>query len=147
PGFVVLPATTTTILRDTVSPAEDMLLSAGDTVRVAFQGSPLGNAEFNIEGVAHHIPMIDNNGRGVYEGSYVIQPGQIANRAAITVILKKRVVHREVAKGRLSIETGGTPRVGWITEDTVAARTGTEGGYDIFLYKGMRVRLTGKAGG
>jgi len=41
-------------------------------------------------------------------------------------------------------ESGGAPRIGVITEDTVAARTSAEGGYDVFLYKGMKVRLSGK---
>ncbi len=37
--------------------------------------------------------------------------------------------------------------MGMITEDTVAARTAVDGGYDLFLYKGMRVVLSGKIGG
>jgi len=37
--------------QDTVSPADDSLLAPGDTLRVAFQGSPEGHADFAIEGI------------------------------------------------------------------------------------------------
>lgn len=149
PGFVMSPSTPTTLVKDSVTPAEDDLLTAGDSIRVAFQGSPQGAAEFAIDGLSRHIPMIEtgNPPRGFYEGTYVIQSGEIAKQADIVVTLKKKDIKKEHARGRLTIESGGVPRVGVITEDTVASRTSTEGGYDIFLYKGMRVRLTGKIGG
>src|SRR5262249_50487455 len=70
PGYTVLPATSSAIVRDSISPADDMLLAVGDTVRVSFQGSPFGTAEFAIGKMAQHIPMLDNTARGFYEGSY-----------------------------------------------------------------------------
>ncbi len=146
PGFVMSPSTPTVIVKESVTPAEDLLLGAGDIVRVTFQGSPQGHAEFAIEGLAQHVPMMEAGSRGIYEGSYVIQPGHRAVRADIVVTLKKKGLRKERAKGRLTIESGDAPRVGVVMEDTVAARTSTEGGYDVFLYKGMRVRLTGKIG-
>ena len=160
-GFVLCPSTPTSLLKDSVSPADDLLLGAGDTVRVSFQGSPQGQAEFAIKGLDRHIPMVESGNRGVYEGSYVIKPGQEVRQAGISVTLsplrpgepsktlvagKKRNVRKEEARGRLTIESGGVPRVGMITEDVVAARTAADGGYDLFLYRGMRVRLTGKIG-
>ncbi len=148
PAFAPLPLTPLAINRGSLSPAEDMLLAAGDTVRVSFQGSPQADAEFAIEGLARHIPMIDtgNPPQGLYEGSYVIPPNGAASHADVVVTLKKKAIRKERANGRLSIESGGVPRIGVITEDTVAARTAAQGGYDVFLYKGMRVRLTGKIG-
>jgi N-acetylmuramoyl-L-alanine amidase len=148
PGFVQSPVSPLTILKDSITPAEDLLLVPGDTIRVEFQGSPMAKAEFSIEGVARRVPMLETGTppRGVYEGSYVIPPGAVANAAEISVALKGRSLLKERAKGRLTIESGGVPRIGVITEDTVAARTATDGGYDVFLYKGMRVRLSGKIG-
>jgi N-acetylmuramoyl-L-alanine amidase len=147
-GFMLAPSTPTTIEKGSITPSENLLLSAGDTLQVTFQGSPQGQAEFAIEGVAAHLPMVElgNTPRGVYEGSYVIPPGKDVKQALITVILKKRETRKEAAAGRLTIESGGVPRMGLITDDTVAARTAVDGGYDVFLYKGMRVRLTGKIG-
>jgi N-acetylmuramoyl-L-alanine amidase len=148
PGWTIAPSTPTTLLKDSVSPADDLLLGPGDTVRVTFQGSPGGHAEFAIEGVAAHLPMLEegNPGRGIYAGSYVVQPADHAKAAVISVQLKKQGIRRELAKGHLTIESGGVPRMGLVTDDTVAARTATDGGYDLFLYRGMRVRLTGKIG-
>ncbi len=148
PGFVMSPSTPTTLVKDSISPSDDLLLAPGDTLRVSFQGSPQGTAEFTVEGLAHHIPMseVGNPPRGIYEGSYVIQPGGAANHADIAVTLKKRELKKEMARGHLTIESEAIPRVGMVTEDTVAARTSAEGGYDLFLYKGMRVRMTGKRG-
>jgi N-acetylmuramoyl-L-alanine amidase len=146
PGFLVSPSTPTTLVKESIVPADDILLAAGDTLRVSFQGSPQGQAEFAIEGIAGHLPMVESGARGIYEGAYVIQPADYARQAVIAVSLKKRSVRKVQAHGRLSIESGGTPRIGMITDDTVAARTAIDGGYDLFLYKGMRVRLTGKIG-
>ena len=89
--------------------------------------------------------MTESGTRGIYEGTYIIQPGEAATRR-ISVTLKKREVRKEQAKGHLTIDSGGVPRVGLITDDTVAGRTAPDGGYDVFLYKGMHVRLTGKIG-
>jgi len=147
-GFAMSPLTPLTLVKESITPAEDLILTAGDNVRVTFQGSPQAAAEFSIEGLARHIPMIEmgNPPRGLYEGDYVIPAGGAINQAQIEVTLKKRDLKKERARGRLTIESGGAPRIGMITEDTVAARTAAEGGYDVFLYKGMRVRLTGKVG-
>jgi N-acetylmuramoyl-L-alanine amidase len=160
-GFTVLPSTPTVLEKNSVAPTDDLLLSDGDMVRVAFQGSPGGQAEFSIDGVAPHVPMAEAgtypsknnvnistmNMRGYYEGMYVLQPGDKASRAGIEVSLKKEHdLLKAKAAGKLTIESGGSPRVGIITEDTLAVRTSPEGGYDVFLYRGMRVRLTGKIG-
>lgn len=151
PGFVMSPSTPSVIEKGSVAPFEDAWLAAGDRVRVSFQGSPGGVAEFSIEGAVKKIPMTEAglstaSRRGIYEGLYIIQPGDKAHRASIEATLKKDRLVKEKAGGRLTIDNAPVPRVGIITEDAVAARTGPEGGYDLFLYRGMRVRLTGKAG-
>ncbi len=148
PAFSELPKSPLKILRESIAPAEELLLAPGDIVQVSFQGSPGAVAEFAIEGLAKHVPMteVGNPGRGIYEGSYVIPSDIALKRSEIAITLKRKGVERATAKGRLTVETGGVPRVGIITEDTVAARTAIDGGYDVFLYKGMRVPLSGKIG-
>ena len=146
PGFNISPSTPTTLVKESIVPADDVLLAAGDQLRVSFQGSPQGQAEFAMAGIAAHLPMVESGSRGIYEGAYVIQPADHAKQVLISVSLKKLGLRKEQAKGRLTIDSGGVPRIGMITDDTVAARTATDGGYDLFLYKGMRVRLTGKIG-
>lgn len=147
-GFVPSPINPLTLEKGTVTPTDNLWLSAGDVVRVTFQGSPGAKAEFAIEGVHDKIPMAEIGGRGQFEGTYWILPTDKCNDAKIVVTLKKgkSIIHQR-APGRITIDHGAIPRVGVITEETVAARTGPDGGYDLFLYKGMRVRLTGKIGG
>ena len=85
--------------------------------------------------------------RGLYEGGYFIQHGDKADHATIEVSLKgEHEAKKEKAAGRLSIDSSGFPHTGLITDDVVAVRTGPDGGYDLFLFKGMKVRLTGKIG-
>jgi len=151
-GFVMSPFTPTTIEKSSVSPSDDLLLTSGEEVHVAFQGSPLDTAEFSIEGVARHVPMVEIGSstmtrRGLYAGGYLIQPGDKANQAAIEVSLKgAHETKKEKAAGRLSIDSSGFLHTGLVTDEEVAVRTGPDEGYDLFLYRGMKVRLTGKIG-
>jgi N-acetylmuramoyl-L-alanine amidase len=151
--YTDLPPKPLTLLKETIEPSEDMHLTAGDPLRVSFQGSPQASAEFSIEGTVKHVPMVQRlignsteTTRGIYEGHYIIQPGDKAETQRVEVQLKgssgKPI--KEKSRGRLTIDHGSIPRTGLIMEDITAVRTGPEGGYDLFLYKGMRVRLTGK---
>ncbi|HVO32831.1 MAG TPA: hypothetical protein VMU17_02880, partial [Elusimicrobiota bacterium] len=149
PGFTVSPSTPAVLESGSVSPDGDVILAPGDTLDVSFQGSPGGSAEFAVSGVAAHLPMIEEGapasrdlvggveeGRGIYEGLYTIQPGDKASQSAVEVTLKKdRSTLKRKAAGKLTIDPGGLARVGVITDDTVAVRTGPEGGYDMFLYR------------
>ncbi len=152
-GFILSASNHATIEKGTISPDDDVWLTPGDSLRVAFQGTPQGTASFAVEGVAHRLPMVElgsstTTRRGLYEGSYVIQPGDKVDRAAIEVELRKeRETKKEKAAGHLSVDSSGAPRTGMVTTDeSVAVRTAPDGGYDLFLYRGMRVRLTGKVG-
>jgi N-acetylmuramoyl-L-alanine amidase len=144
-----LPKSPVTLVKESITPADDLLLQPGDTLRVSFQGSPQGTAEFSIEGLEKKVPMVElgNPPRGLYEGSYIVPRDATAKRAIIAVSLKGKSLKKENARGRLTIDSAAIPRVGLITEDTVAARTAADGGYDVFLYRGMKVQLTAKIGG
>lgn len=150
--FTPSPMDPLTLEKGSITPSDNLWLSAGDTVRVTFQGSSGAEAEFQISGVKKKIPMLEigsssTTRRGIYEGFYQLQADDDLENENIEVTLKrgKTTLHQKAA-GRLSTDTSGVTRVGVITEDTVAARTGPEAGYDLFLYKGMRVRLSGKMG-
>ncbi len=150
---VTLAETPLVLDRASVTPASDLSLMPGDTLSVSATGSPNATAEFSIETLARHVPMsevVSSSGmrRGIYQGHYIVQPGDALDRGTIDIALKQKfnTVHAK-APGRLTIEKTTTYRVGQISEDTVAARTAPDGGYDFFLFKGMRVVLTGKQNG
>lgn len=148
-----VPERPVTIDKTSLSPASDALFAAGDLIPVSFRGSPGGTAEFSIEHVAKHLPMVEvgdstTTRRGVYQGHYVVQPGDGGVNLEMEVALKKgRTTVRATVPGKIHLIAPQTLRVGRITEDTVAARTAPEGGYDLFLSKGMRVALTGRQAG
>lgn len=151
-GFVPSPASPLTLERGSVSPFEDQWLAADDVLRVTFQGSSGAEAQFQIEGIHHKFPMVEvgtstSSRRGIYEGSYQIQPEDKTSSGKVQVTLSRgKTTLKQTAAGRVTVDPNGVPRYAIVTEDTVAARTAPEGGYDLFLYKGMRVRLTGKIG-
>jgi N-acetylmuramoyl-L-alanine amidase len=150
--YTELPAKPLALVKESLEPGEDLLLAPGDPLRVSFQASPQASAEFSLEGLVKHVPMAPRllansteTTRGVYEGNYIIQPGDKADQLKAEVLLKahgKQI--RAKTRGRLTIDDGAIPRTGVVVEDVAAVRTGPEGGYDLFLYRGMRVRLTGK---
>jgi N-acetylmuramoyl-L-alanine amidase len=142
-----------TLIKETIEPSEDLVLAPGDPLRVSFQGSSQEGGEFSVEGVVRHVRVAERLGvsnsteaaRGLYEGNYIIQPGDKAERIPVDVTFKGQgKIIQAKSRGRLTIDSGAVPRTGLVTEDVAAVRTGPEGGYDLFLYKGMRVRLTGK---
>ena len=157
----VMPAEPLAIDGSSLTPTEDHVLAAGDLLHVSFQGSPGATAQFSFDhgrhfiamtetGFAHGLYLTDLSGatfRGLYEGAYVIQPGDKAVNAPILVSLKKRRQKVEQsAHGRLTIDPMPVPHIGLINDDIVPVRTAAQGGYDFFLYKGMQVMLTGRIG-
>ena len=152
-GFVMSPIYPLTLEKGSVAPSEDLLLTAGDTLRVSFQGTTGGAAEFTISGLYGAIPMLEvgagsATARGVYQGSLIIQPTDKFNSSVIEVALKKEAhTLRQKALGHLSVLSPAIPRIGQITDDIVAVRTAAEGGYDFFVYRGMKVQLIGRMNG
>jgi N-acetylmuramoyl-L-alanine amidase len=153
----IFPEKPLTLENASIEPTEDVILAPGDTLRVWAHGSPGANAEFSIEGVYRHAPLLEKlsvasgtspaRGLGLYEGFYTIQPNDEALNANVTVLLRRRGASlKRKASGTLTIDPGTVPKTGMVTEDVAAVRTGPGGGYDLFLYKGMRVRLTAKIG-
>lgn len=152
-GFVVSPYPPLTLERGSITPDDNQELVAGDTLRVTAQGSPGGTAEFTVSGLHMHAPMLEADAgtpqaRGIYRGSYVIQPDDKTTSGAIEVSLK-RELHQahQTAAGHLTIRATDIPRVGQVLDDIAAVRTAPEGGYDFFIYKGMKVQLTGQRDG
>ncbi len=147
-GFRVSPTKPLTIEPGSVAPQDDMWLMPGDVLSLSFQGSPGGEAWCNIHGLKKHIPLIDAGGRGVYKGTYVLPQGDSADHVNVQAVLKLNGRETDASsKGRVTVEAIRVPRIGQITEDVCAVRTAPDGGYDMFVYKGMRVQLTGKSNG
>ena len=147
-GFRLSPVKPLTLEAGSVTPQSDVVLSPGDMLSVSFQGSPGGQAWFSVSGLAKHVPMVEAGARGIYRGTFIIQPGDSVDHTPVKVVLEQGNKATDVkSKGVVTVESSRVPRVGVVIEDMPAVRTAPEGGYDMFLYKGMRVQLIGKAEG
>ncbi len=146
-GFGVSPVKPLTLEAGSVSPQEDLWLAPGDALTVNFQGSPGAEAWFSVHGLVKHAPMVEVGSRGLYRGTYIVQPDDEIDQEPVKAVIQQKdsSIDRK-SKGRVTVREMQVPRVGLVTEDIAALRTATEGGYDMFLYKGMRVSLTGKMG-
>ena len=149
-GFIPSPVTPLTLERGSLSPNEDLWLAGGDILHVSFQGSPGATASFAISGIKGKFPMQEVNAgsataRGLYQGSYLVQPtDHLSMENAIEVELKKgaQLLHQKTA-AHLTLDSTAVPRMAQVIDDVAAVRTAAEGGYDFFIYKGMKVRLSG----
>ena len=166
-----LPARPTAILADSLTPTTARSLYTlpptleARTVTVSFRGSPGGQASYRL-GSRGPFPMVerapaDHPGSapglpGVYEGSYVLQPGDRFEAAPVTVRLTGAdgQTVTATAKGTLSVaETG--PRVGVETADipgrginagTFVWRNGAGRNYIVFPRTGVRTVVIGEEG-
>ncbi len=133
-------------------PQGDTAWVVGDEVRVLLKGTTGASVSFSIEGVCERIPMVElaeypsyfwGAGRfgdgtdatrlldveGVYVGSYVIQPGDMArNERLVFHVSQDDEVFDVPAMGRLSILEPAQPRVLEVTSDQAPlyASTGME---------------------
>jgi hypothetical protein len=70
-----------------VTPDDEPLLTAGDSLTVRIQATPGGQANFRIGNAAVDQPMPEQV-PGVYIGIYTIKPGDSASRVPVTVNFK-----------------------------------------------------------
>lgn len=133
-------------------PQGDTAWMVGDEVRVFLKGTAGADVSFSITGVQEHIPMLElteypsyfwGQGRfgdgtdatellaveGIYVGSYVIQPGDVAAYERVLFHFSQDGEAFDVpAMGRLSILDGAQPRVVEVTAEQAPlyASTGSE---------------------
>lgn len=171
PGYLKSSSKDTlTIDTSYVFPKMDWELQPGDVFKVAFKGSPGKKATFSIVGLINDLPMVElapkksyywgeaifrqsTNSqmaevRGIYTGSYIIQPWDwAAGRKIIFKIVDNAGKEKKfTAPGKLSIDLSTIPKIGQLTENVKRARSGPRIGSQLFLPKGTRVLITAKRG-
>jgi N-acetylmuramoyl-L-alanine amidase len=188
------PLDTLRIEKGSLSPKEDMVLTAGDIIQVSFRGTPDCSAYFKIEGLTPdlpitEIPKIEHSGiqsvfdsqetrdtfsvRGIYYGSYMIQPLDQIDSAKIIFKLSKRLSSLstsgglsfsyptnsvvdsinnsasllDTALGRVTVDRYSIPEIVEFVDSTLIARTGPKLGYTL-LYQpsGIKAIANGKIG-
>jgi len=162
------------IVKGSLSPKKDMILTAGDVLEVSFRGTPNCLASFSIEGLVSDIPMTEvppktqpywgrevfGKGlvpdrflvKGVYTVSYVIKNPDKVDSARIIFSLSKKGSENiptvtDSSPGRITIRQDGVPQIVEFTGSSIIARSGPRLGY-LLLYQppGIRAVATGKIG-
>jgi N-acetylmuramoyl-L-alanine amidase len=164
------------VVKNSILPKQDLVLTAGDVLETKFRGTPNCQASFTIEGVVENVPMsefgsigtesaspepeieeeneesVTRSVKGVYTGAYIIKGSDKADDAKIIIKLKKKkgediLSIAESSSGRISIVHDQTPQVVEFIGSSVVARSGPRMGYTL-LYQppGIRAVATGKIG-
>jgi N-acetylmuramoyl-L-alanine amidase len=170
--IVSVPLDSFTIVKGSILPKYDLVLTAGDVLETKFRGTPNCQASFSIEGLAQNVPMVEtiNAGeeigegeeegdesstvalKGVYTGAYIIKPGDKVTQKKIVFKLARRTAKQstpkiETSSGRITVTEEETPQVVEFVGSTVTTRAGPRMGYTL-LYQppGVRAEATGKIG-
>jgi N-acetylmuramoyl-L-alanine amidase len=168
--IVSVPADSFTIVKGSILPKYDLVLTAGDVLETKFRGTPNCQASFSIEGLVQNVPMVEtiNVGeeigeeegeelsttvlKGVYTGAYIIKPGDKVTQKKIVFKLARRIAKQstpktETSSGRITVADEQTPQVIEFTGSTVIGRSGPRMGYTlIYQPQGVRAVATGKIG-
>jgi N-acetylmuramoyl-L-alanine amidase len=162
------------IVKGSVSPNKDMILTAGDVLEVSFRGTPNCQASFSIEGLISDISMTEappqrqpywgkevfGKGlvpeklllKGVYTGAYIIKNTDKVDSARIIFKLSKGsgeniATITDSSQSRITIKQDEIPQIVEFIGSSIIARSGPKLGY-LLLYQppGIRAVATGKIG-
>ena len=164
------PLDSLTIDTSYVFPRKDWELEPGATIKVAFKGTPGCKATFSIEGIINDFPMIElppkasynwgeavfkqgtnfqmSQVRGIYTGSYIIQPWDWGTNRKIFFILTDSTGYsvKTTAPGKLSINLSTIPKIAEIRQDIIRLRNGPRIGSLLFLPKSAKVKVIARRG-
>jgi N-acetylmuramoyl-L-alanine amidase len=129
--------------------SSDAEVAAGDYIRVAASGTPGREAVFSVEGLFKDEPMTESPaGSGSYYGSYRVTDSDHCRDCAVTARFKAGLFAKGAAaraKGRLKILRA--PYLLETSTDTVILRNAPDGGYMMFLQKGVKLISNGRTNG
>ncbi len=174
PAILPVPEDSFCIVKNSIQPKQDLILSAGDILETGFRGTPGCQASFSIDGLVQNVPMIESvqsittfppehaGGeersqrsspvRGTYTGIYMVRDPDKIEEAKILFKLVKRmgedsVYIAESSPGKIAIKDDQAPQVVEFVGSSIVARSGPKLGYTL-LYQppGIRAVATGKKG-
>ena len=164
-----IPADSLDIVKNSILPKQDLVLTAGDVLETKFRGTPNCQASFSIQGLVQDVPMTESaysgmdmdeeedesvaaSLKGMYTGAYIIKNGDKVEQKKITFKLSRKTGKNsqpsiESSAGRITINDEQSPQVVEFVGSSVTARSGPGKGYTL-LYQppGIRAVATGKMG-
>ncbi|OGR42888.1 MAG: hypothetical protein A2X35_09650 [Elusimicrobia bacterium GWA2_61_42] len=127
----------------------DSELQPGDYVRVSAFGTPGREAVFSLGKVADDEPMAEvPAGSGRYYGSYRLEQADRGAEFFPSARLRAGLfAHGASAKARGRVRVLAGPALVETSTDTVVLRNAPDGGYMMFLPKGVKLVSTGRTNG
>lgn len=129
--------------------SSDAEVSPGDYIRAAASGTPGREAVFSLAGVFKDEPMTESPaGSGNYYGAYRVSDADRCRDCALTARFKAGLFARGAsarARGRIRILRA--PYLLETSTDTVILRDAPDGGYMMFLQKGVKLISDGRVNG
>jgi N-acetylmuramoyl-L-alanine amidase len=140
---------TGTLRLEFASQASDSEVSAGDYLRIAAVGTPGHEAVFSLGKLAQDEPLLESPaGSGRYYGSYRLAAGGQVKEFKPSARFKAGLFARgasATAKGTVRVLKA--PLLVETSTDTVVLRNAPDGGYLMFLPKGVKLVSTGRVNG
>lgn len=141
-----------------VKPGNDVWLNTGEKLVVQTMATPGEHMVFNIDGFKRNIPMRELSGeesggrKGIYQGSYVVKPGDYVMKQHVTFKMKKGLFGYIKKTSDFEVTLGGGVRVGKVIEDGAYLNSGLGtdrlGGYKYgFIEKDILLNITGMKNG
>ena len=144
------PLSSTGPLRlELTSYASDTELSRGESVKVSAAGTPGREAVCSLEGIFKDLPMNEAPaGSGRYYAQFTLRESDIGKSGRITARFKASLFgHGASAKAKGLVKVQSTLALVETSTDTVILKNAPDGGYMMFLPKGVRLYSNGRANG
>jgi len=144
------PRSSTGPLRlELTSYASDTELSRGEAVKVSAVGTPGREAVCSLEGIFTDLPMNEAPaGSGRYYAQFTLRESDMGKSGRVTARFKAGLFGRGAsAKAKGLVRVQSTLTLLETSTDTVILRNAPEGGYMMFLPKGVKLYSNGRANG
>ena len=130
------------------SVSSDLTVMPGDPVKIQATGTSGREAFFTIEGLVKDSPMAESpEGSGKYTGIYWTKDSDDGKSGAVLVKFKTGFLRSSVqslSKGRVRVTAA--PTLLETTSDKSVIRNAIDGGYMLFLDRGIKLVSTGRVG-
>ncbi|MBI4350845.1 MAG: N-acetylmuramoyl-L-alanine amidase [Elusimicrobia bacterium] len=129
--------------------ASDSEVFAGDYLKITAAGTPSREAVCSLEGVFKDLPMAEMpQGSGRYYASYRVKDSDTGPGGELAVRFKAGLfAHGAAARSRGKIKVLKQPVLVETSTDTVILKNAADGGYMMFLSKGIKLVSNGRSNG
>ena len=128
--------------------SSDVTVMPGDPIKIQATGTPGREAFYVIDGIAKEAPLLETSeGSGKYAGVYWTTPADAGKSGTVLVKFKTGFLRSSVqsaSKGRVRISA--SPELLETSSDNSVVRNAIDGGYMLFLGRGVKLISTGRVG-